>query len=400
MTDRTELPDGIYIDLSFAEYLAQRRVSSGDLTKLMEGPSSFWADSWMNPQREEREETDAMKLGRAYHCARLEPDVFEDLFIREMDVDDMPEGSLLKDTDYKIWLKNMGEAQTKAGETVLDRARRVEAIGGPQTWHAARDEWEKACADLTWIGRKQWDEIQRDAARIRMNPELADLISGGMAEVSILWTDPDTGIKCKARPDYLGRDWITHLKTWDLKASGKPANRAIADTFRFNGYYRTGWFYLMGISAMPDLKLRHAEPIMKGEKVEKPAGRPRKTTDLEENVRQIVAAWQTPKIWNNWFLFVRRSGIPDVRGRQVMYFAAAPGIEEQSIGAEATVQTTSISAIGRKAELEVRSCLRLYAECCEIYGTEGEPWFPRDLVGRLEDDDYSPFWLDSVDDPR
>ena len=82
--------------------------------------------------------------------------------------------------------------------------------------------------------------------------------------------------------------------------------------------------------------------------------------------------------------------------------ALPPGVDEQSIGAEERVERfrRHASALARKADLEISACLRLYRECAEIYGTEGAPWYPRDMVGKIEDDDYGDFWLDSMDEPR
>ena len=380
---QTELPDGIYLDLSFEDYLAAPRVSSGNLTDMIEGPAAYWANSPMNPDREECDETEPMKLGRAYHCARLEPEAFAQRYVQEIDAEDMPAGTLMKDADYKAALKELGQAQIKAGETVLERAERLAEISLNVCWHVERAEWEAENQSKTWLSRKHMAEITRDAARIRMNPELAALIEGGMAEVSILWTDEATGIKCKCRPDYLGSNWITHLKTWDMKIAGKPGNRAVVDAFRFNGYYRTGWFYLEGLMAMPGLVFRKPDGTL--------------TTEAPE---PLGAAWKAPKRWDHWFLFVRRSGIPDIRAREIMYFDVPRGVNEQSIGVGTDGFKRSVTVLGRKADMEVRRCLQQIADCSELYGRDGSPWFPRDMIGRIGDDDFSAFWLDSIEEPR
>lgn len=378
-----QMPDGIYLDLPFDDYLAAPRVSSGSLTDMLESPAAYWARSHMNPDREDPEETEAMKLGRAYHCARLEPARFDDLYVQEIDAEDMPEGALMRDAEYKAALKEVGEAQAKAGETVLQRAQRCAIHCDVPTWHTLRHAWEQRHADRTWLSRKHMAEIKRDAARIRANPELAALIDGGAPEVSILWTDEDTGNQCKCRPDCLGLNHIVHLKTWDAKTAGKPANRAVVDAFRFAGYYRTGWFYLMGLSAMPALEFR------------KPDGTPDKAIPT-----RIRHEWKTPQNWTTWFLFVRRSGIPDVRAREIMYFDLPPGVQEQSINADTHRFPRSATVLARKADLEVRRCPQQIAECSEIYGRDGAPWFPRDMIGRIDDNDFSSFWLDSIDEPR
>lgn len=377
------LPDGIYLDLSFEEYLAEKRLSSGSITDLMEGPSAFWAKSWMNPDRNEREETDAMKLGSAYHCARLEPEKFGDLYVMEMDQEDLHPDALCSDRDYKAWLKEHGHPQTKAHETVLERAIRIRDLKGPQTWHEERHYWEKENTDKIWLTRKQMGEILCDQERIRDNPEVASSISNGLAEVSILWTDEATGIKLKARPDYLGANWITHLKTWDSKSFGKPGNNAVADTFQFNHHYRTGWFYQMALDQLHGLPEKSTSPISK-------------------RGRDLIDQWKMCDDWQTLFLYVRRSGIPDIRLREIEYLRYPEGVREQRIAAENGVRdfTPMQSILARKADIEIRAALRLHLECCEIHGTDGRPWYPRDLVGKLGDEDFSSFFLDTVLDPR
>lgn len=390
------LPDGIYLDLSFEDYLAEPRVSSSSLTKLMESPSAFWADSWMNPDREESEETSAMTLGRAYHCARLEPEKFERLFCRQLVPEDFEGAELLTNgTQIGSKLGDLGLTKKGSGESVADQAARLADVlpkGSPiKIWPIELAKWERdELRDRTPIQPKAWDEIRRDAERVRMNPEIASLLEGGLAEVSILFTDPETGVKCKIRPDYLGPDWITHLKTWDMKTAGKPGNRAIADAFRFNGYYRAAWFYHLGLE-----QIKAAELPLRLE-----GGKICKLTEIDKPTASIVAAWQAGGSFETWYLFVRRAGIPDVRARLVEWFRLPPGVDEQSIGTSVEKFQRTASAIARKADLETRACLRSVVENSEIYGGDGSPWFPRDLIGTLEDDDFNDFWLDSVDDPR
>lgn len=401
----TELPDGIYFDLSFEAYLALERMSAGGLTDIMEGPGAFWAGSWMNPDRKD-EDTPARKLGRAYHCARLEPDEFASRYCRELVVEDF-DSVLANGTEIGSYLGELGETKKKAGESVVDQAKRLQAcldagarvetevVEGdepeepPVIFPLKRHLWEEENADKEWLSPSQWQEVERDVERLRMNPEIADLLTGGAAEVTILWTEPETGIKCKIRPDYLKLNQIVHLKTWDMQGAGKPGNRAIADAFKFNGYNRTCWFYYMGLGriVLDKIKVRTNEgKVHKGK--------------LPPEIAPMVASWQAGEHeFQNWFLFVRRSGIPDIRAREVIYWSLPRGVKEQMIGAENTHKFTRVaSVLARKAEHEVMNCLHAYVECLEIYGSD--PWFPRDMIDTLEDDDFSSFWLDSEDAPR
>jgi exodeoxyribonuclease VIII len=246
---KTDLQDGIYLDMPFDQYLALPRISDGGLTRLMEGPASFWAGSWMNPDRKADEDTKAMPHGRAYHCARLEPDQFAARYVRQISPEDYGDRPVLKNgTQIGEALADMGQTKKRAGESVLDQAQRLVEVWTaevdephdkrPVIWpleeHRFAQEREKDGREA--IDPKTWGEILRDAERVRMNPEIEALLTGGLAEVTILFTDPDTGVACKIRPDYLGASWVAHLKTWDAKAMGKPGNRAIVDAFRFNGY--------------------------------------------------------------------------------------------------------------------------------------------------------------------
>jgi hypothetical protein len=385
------LPDGIYLDMPFDQYLALERMSAGGLTDMMEGPAAFWSRSWLNPHREEREESKAMLHGRAYHCARLEPEEFDRRFARDISAEDMPEGSLLSDRDYKAWLKEMGHPQTKGSETVLERAERIDKLAGPNCWHVERAAFDAARErdGRETLDAKTFDEIKREAAWLRSNPEVASLISGGLAEVTILFTLD--GVPCKIRPDYIGAGFVTHLKTWESRSAGKTGNQAVVDAFRFNGYYRTGWFYELGMRSIraQDLTGRHASD-----------GRAMKISDLETAEASVLATHMSDEgSRETFFLFLRRGGVSDIRARRIRWFSLPPGIREQEIGASTADFQKTASAMTRKADLEVRSCLRLYVESLEQFD-QGEPWFPRDMIGDIEDADFSDYWLDAVSEPR
>ncbi|OBK92622.1 hypothetical protein A5646_03310 [Mycobacterium sp. 1245499.0] len=65
---------------------------------------------------------------------------------------------------------------------------------------------------------------------IREHPVAADLFTDGEAEQSLFATDPDTGMKLRARPDWMttrdGRLWLVDLKTSVTAEPGAFARRA------------------------------------------------------------------------------------------------------------------------------------------------------------------------------
>lgn len=393
------LSDGIYFGLPFEMYLSEERVSSGAISDAIESPSAFWANSWMNPDRPEDEDSLAKKLGRAYHCARLEPEDFHERYCRQLVQSDFEGETLLTNaTEIGNALADLGETKKKTGESVLDQAMRLNANGGfvGRIWSVELATWEvETKGNREAIDPKHWDEILRDQQRLRMNPEIARQFDGGLPEVSVFWTDERTGLPCKMRPDWLKPESMNHLKTWDMMTRGKPGNQAVAEKFGYD-YLWTGWFYLMGAEW-----LRTAETMAilryTGKDKDGDPEFAKATQDQLELVR-LIREREAPL--ETWFTFVRRSGIPDIRARRIKWFTLPKGVEEQSIGASTEKFRHTLTGLGRKAEDEVNAAMTSVAEGLELFGATGSPWFPRDLVGEIDDDDFSDFFLDSRKYPR
>jgi hypothetical protein len=92
----------------------------------------------------------------------------------------------------------------------------------------------------------QLDIVQAIAGSVRAHPIASEAFRGGEAEVTLIWHDADTGIPCKARPDYLpahGR-WLVDLKT---AASANPRSRR-DQAYRLGYHARAAW-YLDGAAA-------------------------------------------------------------------------------------------------------------------------------------------------------
>jgi hypothetical protein len=67
----------------------------------------------------------------------------------------------------------------------------------------------------------------------------------GAVEVSIVWDDPDTGIRCKGRFDKLGDGYAADLKT-TLDITAFPKSIATYGYHRQQAFYRYGWAVLNG----------------------------------------------------------------------------------------------------------------------------------------------------------
>lgn len=115
---------------------------------------------------------------------------------------------------------------------------------------AARDEAREMGA--VPLLRHEWEQVQAMADAIRQHPVAGPLFTpgGGMAEQSIYWTDPRTGVRCRCRPDWMphrqenGRQVVVDYKT--AKAVDEAAlQRAVYE----RGYHAQAAHYLDGVKA-------------------------------------------------------------------------------------------------------------------------------------------------------
>src|SRR5437764_15161069 len=134
------------------------------------------------------------------------------------------------------------EPERQANSIVLIEAGDYRTTKARDARHAAR------AAGKVPLLPYQFDIVRAIAGSIREHPIASEAFRGGEAEVTLIWPDPDTGIPCKARPDYLpahGR-WVVDLKT---AASANP--RSWRDQAYRLGYHARA----AGISTAPQLCL-------------------------------------------------------------------------------------------------------------------------------------------------
>lgn len=176
--------------LSNAEYHAHPAVSKSHLDKVAKSPAHYF-EAYLNPDRKPFESTQAMIIGSALHTAVLEPDLWD------VEYAVAPEGI---DRRYKTgkeaWAKFEEESQGK----VLLKAEDAEAV-------------------------------RRMASAVFSHPASSFLLNlKGKREASYFWTDEDTGIECKCRPDWHSEDrrLIVDLKTTE-DASPSAFARSVAN---------------------------------------------------------------------------------------------------------------------------------------------------------------------------
>lgn len=190
---RKGLEPGVYVGLTMEAYHADPALgSSGCKTLLSEGPLAYWDDSPLNPNREEGEETNAFKFGKAYHTMMLEPEKF----------------------DYEIV---KGQKSTK-----------------------------KAGA----LGEGEYMDLLAMRQRLHARPKRAALLVGGIPEVSIFWRDKISGLMCKVRYDYFAPEWVV-----DLKTTTSVSNKRIRYDIPDYGYDVSGAMYSVGAAELKKMIL-------------------------------------------------------------------------------------------------------------------------------------------------
>ena len=177
-----------------AEYHVHPAVSKSVLDQIARSP--LHARAYLDGVR--AEPTAAMNFGTALHSAVLEPDLFR-----------------------RQYATFEGDRRTKDG-----KARYEELVASGKSIISAADN----------------DVISSMAMSIRQHPVAAVLLQDGMAEASVFWTDPATGIECRCRPDWIRSDGVVvDLKTCE-DASPFAFAKAVA-AYRYHvqeAHYRAG----------------------------------------------------------------------------------------------------------------------------------------------------------------
>ena len=176
--------------LSNAAYHALDAVGKSDLDKIARSPLHW--------KYAEREETAAMRIGSAVHCAVLEPARFA--------------------VDYAVAPE--GDKRTKAGK---------------EQW-AAFEEENAGKTVLTFDDGVLCAHI---AESVQSHPRAKALLQSGQPEASLLWSDSEFNVRCRARVDWLREDGMLI----DLKTTQDASSAAFAKSCaNFRYHVQAAWY--------------------------------------------------------------------------------------------------------------------------------------------------------------
>jgi exodeoxyribonuclease VIII len=112
---------------------------------------------------------------------------------------------------------------------------------------ALKAEWAKENAGREAVEPAIWARIEGMAAAILAHPLARELLTGGRAEVTVRWDDPETGLPCKARGDYWRPDIDTLV---DVKTAENASPEAFAKSVANYRYHVQSAHYRAGFKAL------------------------------------------------------------------------------------------------------------------------------------------------------
>ena len=188
---------GLIHHLDIEAYHSGPGISKSGLDD-MDPPARYYA-LHLDPNRPERVQTAAQRVGQLAHCAILEPEEFAKRYAVGPDCS----------RATKAWK-----------EWELSLAPGVDAI--------KPDE-----ASVAWAQRESVLKL----------PGMKEILSAGKAEVSAFWEDPYTGVLCRCRPDYaadcgvlLDVKTVGNSSPEDFRLQAARMRYDVQDAFYSEGY--------------------------------------------------------------------------------------------------------------------------------------------------------------------
>lgn len=201
------------------QYHAWDAASNSRLSRLSRSPAHLH-EYIHNPPAP----TPALTLGSALHCLVLEPHIFADSFCKA----------------------EQCSAKTGKGEPCSNNGK-VRRAG---SWLCGTHDKAKDVAEdlIQVLTAEQWEQIHGMAASIRAHESASQLLGfEGDRELSLVWDDPETDVRCKARLDKLAAPIQAIV---DLKSTTDASPREFSRSIAAYGYHRQAAHYLNAAAAL------------------------------------------------------------------------------------------------------------------------------------------------------
>lgn len=249
MTDQKEYQPGIYFGLPFDEYVKIPAMNASRLKLELVSPMDSWSRSHKNPVFDEiDDETKAKNEGRIYHKFILEgKEEFDRVYAVDFEDDPNDKTIIRTGDDIKLALSKVG-APTSFKVKDMGITMLLDADPKARILDVMKAEHRRKYVGREFIPAKLMREVELHNHVIRYNPELRRWLTGGYPEVTVIWDDPELGIRFKIRIDYLKLQFPVDLKTF-ANTKMKRVKLAILDAIATQKYHIQSSLYMRGVGA-------------------------------------------------------------------------------------------------------------------------------------------------------
>jgi exodeoxyribonuclease VIII len=175
--------------------------------------------------------TPALQLGTLIHCGRLQADLLAQKFV-VMPQFELDEANTTKD----------GERTSSASTSYVKNAKKA--------FEASANENKQSI-----VTAAEFAKYRGAMEALGTCPDFVRDAESGRRELSIVWHDHRTGLRCKARIDIACTDKLIDLKTKDEKADQSPLPVAFEWAIAGYSYHSQAAFYADGWEALTGKRL-------------------------------------------------------------------------------------------------------------------------------------------------
>jgi hypothetical protein len=311
-----------------AEYFAAPGLSNSGMKDLAISPLRFW-HRWINPNAPLETPSPEMQFGSAVHCLVLEPSEFDSRYACELIP---PDDCLDTIEDLRRALEAVG-IKPKGGAKGPIIARVQDALPDAPILSVLKQRHAEQNASKVLFKADDWKRIHGAAESLLSEPRVRDILNGeGRAEVPYFVTDPETGVRLKAKMDFVAPGLILDVKTFSQKR-GRSIDESITRAIWDEGYHRQGYDYSF--------------------------------------IRALAEGREHPQ----------------ANGEFVLTFVESQEPFETRIRVLRPKCAGEVSLLWERARIQVRELIRLYADCLAHFGAD-KPWRYASEIDPLMDQEF------------
>lgn len=246
------LPDGVYVGLPEDVHHGDFALGSTDHKAILFSATQWYFKSKLNGSpilKETPAESAFRDYGGLIHTAVLEPDKFD---LRYTTALAKPENLLTTKDQMAEALRGVGVSSAREGMPKDELVSLCRHMSLPTL-----EDWKEEAALLLdgrqVISEGWYNSVQIVLTSLRRHSRAKHVFKNGLSEVTIIWTDPSTGIRCKARIDYLRPGAIIDLKTYSLTDGQEAIDAFLGAVDRWGYDMQWAMYYEAVTQALPRL---------------------------------------------------------------------------------------------------------------------------------------------------